>query len=103
MVDQIWHLDLLLQLQGEMFAGLLQDIISFSHCNFYCFIVLVFVWSFHGYYVTDNVLNTWYLFRNGHEWTSVQWNPFWWCLPMRNAPKRQLLWKRYVMDLWVPN
>ena len=24
----MWHLDLLLQLQGEMFAGLLQDIVS---------------------------------------------------------------------------
>ena len=28
MVDQMWHLDLLLQLQGGMFAGLLQDIVS---------------------------------------------------------------------------
>ena len=30
MVDQMWHLDLLLQLQGEMFVGLLQDIVSVS-------------------------------------------------------------------------
>ena len=36
MVDQIWHLDLLIQLQGEMFMGLLQDI-SFSYCNFLLF------------------------------------------------------------------
>ena len=26
----MWHLDLLLQLQGEMFVGLLQDIVSVS-------------------------------------------------------------------------
>ena len=36
MVDHMWHLDLLLQLQGEMFAGLLQDIVSIFHFNFYC-------------------------------------------------------------------
>ena len=30
------HLDLLLQLQGEMFMGLLQDIVSIFHFNFYC-------------------------------------------------------------------
>ena len=36
MVDHMWHLDLLLQLQGEMFVGLLQDIVSIFHFNFYC-------------------------------------------------------------------
>ena len=25
------------------------------------------------------------------------------CLPMRNTQKKWFLWKRYVMDLWVPN
>ena len=51
MVDQIWHLDLLLQLQGEMFAGLLQDIVSFSHCNFLLFhgfsFCMEFSWILH--------------------------------------------------------
>ena len=37
MVDHMQHLDLLLQLQGEMFAGLLQDIVSIFHFNFHCF------------------------------------------------------------------
>ena len=38
MVDQMQHLDLLLQLQGELFAGVLQDIVSGS-------IVIIF----HGF------------------------------------------------------
>ena len=36
MVDCMQHLDLLLQLQGEMFTGLLQDMVSiFFYFNFY--------------------------------------------------------------------
>ena len=39
MVNQMWHLDLLLQLQGDMFAGLLQDIVS----------VPISITIFHGF------------------------------------------------------
>ena len=34
MVDHMQHLDLLLQLQGEMFMGLLQDIVSIFQFQF---------------------------------------------------------------------
>ena len=50
----MWHLDLLLQLQGEMFAGLLQDIVSIFTSN--VVMVLVFPWGFCGCYVPDSVL-----------------------------------------------
>ena len=55
MMDQMWHLDLILQLQEDMFAGLLQDIVSFE---FLFFMVLVFVWDFLRELSKDRVLNT---------------------------------------------
>ena len=54
MVDQMWHLDLSLQLQGEMFAGLLQDIVFQFQLQFS--VVLIFTWSFLEQYFKDIVL-----------------------------------------------
>ena len=67
------HLDLLLQLQGEMFMGLLQDNLSISFASIFIVVmILVFTWGFRGCYVTDSVLTIYYLSRNGHRLTSVQ-------------------------------
>ena len=48
------HLDLLLQLQGEMFTGLLQDIVSIFHFNFYC----CHGFNFHVGFFVDAKLQT---------------------------------------------
>ena len=48
MVDHMWHLDLLLQLQGEMFTRLLQDIVSIFISFLIVALVFVFAWGFRG-------------------------------------------------------
>ena len=91
----------MLSLQGEMFAGLLQDIVSIL--NFSSFMLLTFMWGFLRELFKGRVLNIWYLFRKGFGWTLVQWNPFWLCLRMRNKLAKWLLWKRFEIVLWDPN